>query len=191
LAAIGELGRRDLRHALRSAFDDEDESCRFAAAWSAALFGDANAAPVLRSLAATSAEHGARACEMLARITSIAEAKHTIHGLAGEGDIALRSAIAGAGALGDPSLMPWLIALTRDAEQGRLAAWSIAQIGDANVAEELCGKPPPDRRAGPSEDPEDDDVAGDRDEDLPWPDPDRLATLRHASAAPRLASSFW
>ena len=58
-----------------------------------------------------------------------------------------------------------------DPTVARRAAYAFATITGANVADdELVAAPPEGFHAGPSEDPDDDDVALDPDEDLPWPD---------------------
>jgi uncharacterized protein (TIGR02270 family) len=171
--AIGELGREDLRRALREGLSDADEACRFWAAWSAARLGDVRAADVLTALAAESERYGERASAMAARVMAPLEARRFLESLAARGG-AERAAIVGAGALGDPALIPWLLAQAANEETARLAAWSITLITNANVAEQLGKKPPPGFVGGPSDDPDDEDVSMDPDEDLPWPDVARL-----------------
>lgn len=181
--AIGELGREDLRHELHVGLSDADEACRFWAAWSAALLRDSLALAVLTDLAATSERYGARASDMAVRVMAPLEARRFLESLAARAG-AERAAIVGAGALGDPGLVPWLLAQATSAATARLAAWSISLITNANVTDELGGKPPPGFVAGPSDDPEDEDVSTDPDEDLPWPDVARLtAWLRERSFA--------
>lgn len=172
--AIGELGRDDLRRVLRAGFSDADEACRFWASWSAALLGDTSATAALTALAMESERYGARAADMAVRVMAPLEARRFLESLAAGGG-ALRSAIAGAGALGDPALVPWLLAQARSEETARLAAWSISLITNANVAEQLGSKAPPGFAAGPNDDPDDDDVSMDPDDDLPWPDAARLS----------------
>lgn len=180
--AAGELGRDDLRSVLRGGLSDADEGCRFWAAWSAALLGDPEAAPVLTAIAMESERYGARAVDIAVRVTAPAEARRCVESLAAGG--AARAAITGAGALGDPALLPWLLGLCEDEETARLATWSIALITNADVAGQLGGKAPPGFTGGPSDDPEDEDVAMDPDEDLPWPDVDRLAAWVKEQAPP-------
>jgi uncharacterized protein (TIGR02270 family) len=180
--AIGELQRHDLKHDLRSGYADADEACRFWAAWSGALLRDAQAHPVLVALAEASERFGVRAAEIAARTLDPAEARSSLQALAARGPAALRAAIAGAGALGDPALAPWLASLLEDPEHARAAAWSLSQMLNANVAAELDGKPPAGFASGPTDDPDDEDVAMDREEDLPWPDPARLVAWYEARA---------
>jgi uncharacterized protein (TIGR02270 family) len=87
----------------------------------------------------------------------------------------LRAAVAGAGALGDPALGPWLLELMRTPALARLAGEAFTAITGADLADEdLEATVAPDHDAGPTEDPEDENVALDPDENLPWPDPARV-----------------
>jgi uncharacterized protein (TIGR02270 family) len=181
--AISELGREDLRRVLREGLSDADEACRFWAAWSAALLGDDRAPAVLAELAAEGGRYAARASDMAVRVLSPLDARRFVESLVARGG-AERAAIVGAGALGDPGLAPWLLAQAANEATARLAAWSLTLITNANVTDELGGKPPPDFVGGPNDDPDDEDVASDPDEDLPWPDVVRLAGwLRERSFA--------
>jgi uncharacterized protein (TIGR02270 family) len=170
--AIGELAREDLRPALLPGLADADEACRFWAAWSAALLHDTRAHAVLCDLAAGSERFGERASDLAARVLAPLDARRFVESLAGRGSV--RAAIVGAGALGEVTLVPWLLGQAQDEDLARLAAWSIALITNADVAGKLGGKKPPGFESGPSDDPGDDDVSMDPDEALPWPNVARL-----------------
>ncbi|NUO79943.1 HEAT repeat domain-containing protein, partial [candidate division KSB1 bacterium] len=64
LKAVGELGRRDLAAYLQASFRDEDSKCRFYAAWSAALLGDAYACPILQTIAQADSPYREEATKM-------------------------------------------------------------------------------------------------------------------------------
>jgi len=49
LRAVGELGRRDLLPFIKTMINEENENCRFFAAWSASLLGDVDAVSGLKS----------------------------------------------------------------------------------------------------------------------------------------------
>jgi uncharacterized protein (TIGR02270 family) len=49
LEAVGQLGRMDLSSFLQLNLSAEDDLCRFSAAWSAALLGDADSAAILKT----------------------------------------------------------------------------------------------------------------------------------------------
>lgn len=86
-----------------------------------------------------------------------------------------RLAIVGAGALGDPALVPWLLDLMPTPALARVAAEAFSLVTGADLAaDRLQGSAPPDFESGPSEAPEDEDVSPDPDEHLPWPDGPRV-----------------
>ncbi|MCI5164482.1 MAG: hypothetical protein D3917_21205 [Candidatus Electrothrix sp. AX5] len=78
----------------------------------------------------------------------------------------------GAGVLGDPVAVPWLIEIMAVPELARVAGEAFSMITGLDLAyEDLEGEWPEGFAAGPTEDPEDEDVDLDSDEDLPWPAP--------------------
>ncbi len=182
LRAIGELGRADLLRDLRRELDSNHEACRFWAAWSAALLGESAANDVLWKFALAGGPFAERACSMMMRHVDPAVACARVHELA---DTAgkLRIALVGAAALGDPVLVPWVIDCMASVEQARFAGWTFAMITGGNLStQELDRQPPEEFRAGPSDDPNDPNVALDPDEPLPWPDVDAVrAWWKHRS----------
>jgi uncharacterized protein (TIGR02270 family) len=73
-------------------------------------------------------------------------------------------------------------------EWARIAGEALSFITGVEIAyEDLEGEWPEGFEAGPTENPEDEDVAMDPDEDLPWPDPKRIETWWKANAG-RFAS---
>jgi uncharacterized protein (TIGR02270 family) len=85
---------------------------------------------------------------------------------------AIRLAIIGAGVIGDPASIPWLIEHMTVPELARVAGEAFSMIAGVDLAyEDLEGEWPEGFEAGPTEDPEDENVAMDSDEDPPWPDP--------------------
>jgi uncharacterized protein (TIGR02270 family) len=174
LRAIGELGRMDLLPELRRELGSADEECRFAAAWSAALLGDADAARPLWDVASAGGPRAARACDMAMRRMDPAAAHTWLESLSGRRE-SLRAALAGAAALGDPVSVPWLLDQLADPESARAAGLALTMITGADLAAlKLAAPAPKDHKAGPTDDPGDDDVAMDPDDGLPWPDADGL-----------------
>ncbi len=89
-----------------------------------------------------------------------------------------------AGWLGDPQIVPWLIQRMADPAWARLAAEAFSLITGADLdAEGLFQARPQEAEVGPSEDPDDADVALDDDEGLPWPDVKKIASWWQAHAA--------
>ena len=84
----------------------------------------------------------------------------------------LRAGISVAGAIGDPSAVPWVISLMNQLPLARLAGESFTMIAGVDLAyRDLERKPPEDFNAGPTEDPKDENVEMDPDDNLPWPEP--------------------
>ena len=80
----------------------------------------------------------------------------------------LRSLIAAIGTHGDPRYVPWLIRQMGTPPVARVAGEAFSMITGVDLAyEDLEGEWPEGFTAGPTEDPEDEDVAMDPDEDLP------------------------
>ncbi len=88
----------------------------------------------------------------------------------------LRYAVIGAGVIGDPVCIPWLIEQTEMPDHARAAGEAFTMITGVDIAyEDLEGEWPEGFEAGPTESPEDEDVEMDQDEDLPWPEPELIA----------------
>jgi len=174
LKAVGELGRNDLLEMVVDSFDDEDEKCRFYAAWSAVLLGsNAGINPLKRVLEAQSV-YDQRACELAVRKMENGEAVQWLDEL-GRHSSSIRLAINGYGALGHPLAIPRLIEMMQTSELARPAGEAFSMITGVDIAyADLDTDRPEDFHAGPTEDPEDEDVEMDPDEDLPWPDPELI-----------------
>jgi uncharacterized protein (TIGR02270 family) len=167
LRAAGELGRADLRREVRAELGSEDEGCRFAAAWSAAIFGTEEALPTLQRLAGDGGPYAERAAATAARRMDPSAATGWLRALSGSPG-GVRAALAGAAALGDPALVPWLCASMADREIARAAVFAFATITGADLArEKLRAAPPEGFDDGPDGDAE---IVRDPDHDLPWPD---------------------
>jgi uncharacterized protein (TIGR02270 family) len=172
LRAVGELGRADLVSSLLSSLSAEEENVRFSAAWSAALLsGDAQALNVLKVIAEGSGTNSGKAMQVLVRRLSSADAKAWQKRLC-QNPAQRRQAIASAGAIGDPEFIPWLIDQMKNLPLARLAGEAFTMIAGVDLAyRDLERKPPEDFNAGPTEDPNDENVEMDPDDNLPWPEP--------------------
>ena len=170
LKAAGELGRLDMLPLVLQCLHDNDEKCRFYAGWSALLLGDPSGSiRLLRELTEAGSVYGQRACDAAVRRMDKSEALQWLQWLARQKDT-IRWAIAGYGALGDPQVVPWLMEMMQVPAQARPAGESFAMITGVDIAhEDLEGEPPDGFEAGPNEDADDENVAMDPDEDLPWP----------------------
>lgn len=170
LKALGELGFVEgLDHA-RRALSAEDVSVRFWAAWSAALLEDGRGVDVLLEIAARGGVFAERAAGVALRRLGPTAGARWLRGLGESPGVERgRVAIAGVGALGDPAHVPWLIERMSVPGLARRAGGALTLITGVDlVREELEG--PALEKAGPSDDPEDEDVGPDPDAGLPWPD---------------------
>lgn len=171
LRAAGELGRTDLVWLLERDLDSADPGCSFWAAWSVALLsGYTRAIERLQLLAEHEGPYRAQACDLALRCLPYRQA-HAWHKT-----LSPRLAVSGAGALGDPALLPYLLDQMRAPALARLAGEAFSMITGVDLARERLDAPQPEGfEAGPSEDPAEEDVALDADERLPWPNADLLA----------------
>jgi uncharacterized protein (TIGR02270 family) len=168
------LGRKDLLPFIQDNLTTKDDFCRYSAAWSAALFGDAGSAAVLRSFVRSSFPWPEDALKVAMRCMALASAIDWQAELAKQADT-MRLATIGAGAIGDPVLIPWLMEQMAVPELARVAGESFTMITGVDIAYvDLEGERPEGFESGPTENPEDEDVEMDPDEDLPWPKPELI-----------------
>ncbi len=171
LKALGELGKANLLPLVKSNLAVEDLTCRYWAAWSGALLGEPAAIPVLQRLAESGQVKRESACEMAVRRMSVPEGQAWLKVLASRPET-LRLAIQAAGVIGDPAQISWLIQQMENAAIARVAGESFTYITGIDLAyDDLDTDKPEGFEAGPTENPEDENVDMDPDEDLPWPNP--------------------
>jgi uncharacterized protein (TIGR02270 family) len=183
LRAAGEIGRVDLLAAVREQLKAADPACGFWAARSAVLLGDrAAGVAALKALALTGGTFGARAVDILLRVLDPSAAAQWLKALSRDAG-RRRDLIIGCGVCGDPAYVPWLIQKMAGApDDARVAGEAFGMITGVDIAyEDLDGDWPDGYEAGPTEDAEDEDVAMDPDEDLPWPDPARITAWWNAN----------
>ena len=171
LRTAGMLKRLDLLSTVARAYGDDDESCRFWAAWAGSMMKDPNAIARLRSFARPGSPYAARAFEVALRAMDPTAAVEWLKAIGKHAELR-RLLIIGSGIVGNPVSVHWLIRQMTDPEHARVAAEAVAMITGVDIVEaDLEGEWPEGFEAGPNDDPEDDDVEMDPDEDLPWPEP--------------------
>jgi uncharacterized protein (TIGR02270 family) len=175
LRALGELGKAD-PGLVQKNFDAKDPEARFWACWSAALVSpDPNAVVRLKELAAKPGPRRAAAADLAVRRMAPAEASAWREKLTADPKT-LRLAATLAGAIGDPAAVPWLVELMKQPPLARGAGEAFSFITGIDLEDEkLHAKKPEGFESGPTDNPEDADVAMDPDDDLPWPDPVKAA----------------
>ncbi len=167
----GELARTDLKTHLLPALTDENEAVRLWSAWSAVLLGDrGSAVRYLSDLLLNGGKGLNVGLKVLIRSLDLSQSKLLLGEVVRKPDN-LHLAIQGVGYTGDPEYIPWLIKQMEDPQHARVAGEAFTSITGVDIAyDDLEGEWPDGFEAGPSEDPNDDNVAMDEDEDLPWPD---------------------
>ncbi len=171
----GKLGRVELLPACLAALaQGEGEQC-FDAARTAMLLGDRQAAAAkLAEFAREAGDHQSAALTLVMKVLTTAHANSLLKALSQDGTM-VRALIRGIGAAGDPHYVPWLIQQMNDLKLTRLAGESFSFITGLDLAAlDLERKPPENEEFGPSGKPDDDNVAMDEDDSLPWPDPDKI-----------------
>jgi uncharacterized protein (TIGR02270 family) len=179
----GTIGLANLLTSYIAAMEDDDPACGFWAAWSAVLFGDRQLA--LEALSKTSlapGPHRARAFRLALQAQTLDKAHVLLQEIASNPD-EIRRVILGSGIVGDPKYVPWVIRHMSNDVLSRAAGEAFSLITGVDLAWlDLERKPPEDFESGPSDDPNDPDVAMDPDNGLPWPDQARVEKWWTANA---------
>ena len=175
LHVIADRGRVDLLPACMNAMADEDTRCAYEAARAAALLGDRRASvAALHRIASAPRPWRSCALGLTLKLHAPAEAHAVLKALS-QNPASMRLLIQGIGVAGDPHYVPWLIQQMQDPKLTRLAGESFSLITGLDLAYlDLERKPPENVALGPNDDPNDDDVAMDEDDSLPWPDPEKI-----------------
>ena len=173
MRSAGELGKNEWLDELLEQLTASHAECRFWTAWSAALFGYEPAAEVLWRFVADG-PHRQLACNLAVRMLGAAEGRRRLEVLASDPE-QVRTVVLGTGALGDPSLIPWLIGQMSEPTYARAAGEAFTLITGIALDEAgLTASAPEEFHAGPTEDPDDENVTLDPDERLAWPDPETV-----------------
>lgn len=175
LRAAGELGLLDYHRAASKQLAADDPHVRYWAAWSGTLLGgDAKAVATLQAVMEEEGPYQERALQMALRRLDLPTARHWCRRALRQPE-PTRLAILGAGVLGDAELVSWLLEFMQLPPLARAAGEAFSMITGADfVADNLEGEAPKGFQAGPTDNPEDEDVAMDPDEDLPWPGPEAV-----------------
>jgi uncharacterized protein (TIGR02270 family) len=174
LRAAGELGYLKALPECMAAVSDKDPECRLRAACSAVLLGDRNTA--LSGLRQMVHEDPGRDTQAFPLALQALEG--SAHGwlqtLAADPKN-MRWILQGSGIVGDPAYLPWLIQQMNVKEASRLAADAFSLITGVDCRTGgLGGERPADFDSGPNDDPDDPNVAVDPDENLPWPNVEKI-----------------
>jgi len=177
LRLIGELRRQDLMPALEEALQSENKDVLFWANWSAILLGNHTAANNLQTYIFNANPYQEKAINIVFRVLPIDQARVWISQLSSNTDLT-RMIIKTTGVLGDPHAINWLILKMKESAISRLAAESFTLITGFDLEENLLiGEIPAHLDIQPNNDINDEDVSLDEDENLAWPDYDKVSTF--------------
>jgi len=174
--AAAELGCVELAYAIARYIGTNDPASSFWAAWSAARLGlrGHDVTDVVRSAAESSAPYADSAVQILLRCLRLAECHEWLSAILVKSK-RQRVGVQGIGIVGDPARASELIGYMRIEALSRVAGEAFSMITGADLKYLDLDRPKPESfEVGPTDNPEDADVAMDEDEDLPWPDPNRV-----------------
>lgn len=177
LKLAGNFKRRDLLPFLVEAVQSEEPSVAFYARRAACLLGDPSAPQQLSSFACEPNPYQREALLLAVRALPPTEAKRWITQVLREQG-QTRLAVEALAALGDPEAMPWLLEQMREPQLARVAGEAFHQITGVDLEEhDLHHRFPSMDELYPSDDPDDDRVELDNDENLPWPNSEKVRAL--------------
>jgi len=171
LRAVGELKRADLLGPALEQLGDDDEACRFWAAWTLTLHDDRAGLKALRQWQGHGGRFGVAALQLSLRAASVDEGRERVRTMAK--DPALRrSAVVATGILGDPTSVPWIIGQMRSPEMSRLAGEAFATITGVDLEYHNLEQVPAPDTSEEAEAPADISINPEYDSHLPWPQPE-------------------
>jgi uncharacterized protein (TIGR02270 family) len=172
LRAVGELKRDDLVSQVRAQLQSNDAGCRFWAAWALTLNRDRHGLTELTNWFRQTAPFCPQALRLGLRAMKLEDSRKWISAMA-ERPEHLRCAVIGAGVVGDPMSIPWLIRRMESVELARLAGEAFTMITGIDLAYHDLNQDEP---------PSDADIEGtigaiselDYESNLPWPSTSRV-----------------
>ncbi len=169
--AAAELGSRQYLSTCMAALASADPNLRFLAAWSAALLGNrTDAIAELQQAALGDSTNADSALVLALQALGPREARGLLERVA-EDRSRLPQLVRGVGVSGDTVYVPWLIDLMSEVGVSRIAGEAFTTITGADLrSKRLSTGAPSGYEAGPTDDPDDPNVAMDAEEGLPWPD---------------------
>ncbi|MGB0128046.1 MAG: TIGR02270 family protein [Rhodocyclaceae bacterium] len=183
LEAIGRFGRRASLNAVLKATAEADGACRSWGAWSAVVLGDrATGLHSLREVCNGPSAFRQTGLAVLLRVLEVGAGRDVLRGIAQEKPKDPRILVQGAGMIGDPHFVPWLMEQMEEPSLSRLAGQAFTLVTGADlVLLDLERSPPEDVEFGPIDNPEDENVSMDPDDGLPWPDPAKVRGWWHGN----------
>ncbi|MFK5891690.1 MAG: TIGR02270 family protein [Pseudomonadota bacterium] len=177
LRIIGELRRQDLMQYLTDALVHDNEEIKFWAIWSLILLGHHQQVSQLESYVLSENPNQKHAINIAFRVLPIEQAREWISKLSNIKS-QTRTVIQATGILGDPHAVNWLILKMKEMVNARLAAQSFYFItGIDLVSNGLIGEDKNHLISQPDDLEGDNDLSLDEDENLPWPDYEKVSAM--------------
>jgi uncharacterized protein (TIGR02270 family) len=173
LRAVGETGRVDLLDLAGHRLDDADPSCKFWAAWTLVRLGRRDALRRLATFADHRSPFSGRALQLVLRAMDVASGRRLVRGFAASAS-GMRAAVSGAGFLGDPASITWLIAKMESPKLAKLAGEAFTMITGVDLAEADLDQDAP-QEAPAATDPLEKALELDEDSSLSFPSAQRVA----------------
>ncbi|MBA54412.1 MAG: hypothetical protein CMK89_08160 [Pseudomonadales bacterium] len=175
LTAAGDTGETSLLELCLRAQQSDQTSTRYAAARAATLLGESTQSiRTLQSIALGDEQYQPPSLSLIAVFLPLDQAHSFLTKLRAHTSNN-RLLVTVAGELGGANNVPALLRLMQDPKLARIAAFSFCFITGLDLVEHnMEANAPEDFETGPNDDPDDDNVESDPDEDLPWPDRNKL-----------------
>lgn len=174
LKLIGQLKRRDQIDALLNGLSHENPKIQFWAAWSLTLLGEAKGREALQTFVFNEGEFQNKAIDLIFKCLEHSAARQLIAKL-GQDKNQIASVIRASAVLGDPQAISWLIRLMHDPKLARKAAAAFTVITGVDLVSNQLSVDAPINDEVSTDDHNEDDIALDEDEFLPWPAAEQVA----------------
>ncbi len=177
LRLVGELRRQDCMPFLINAINNENETIQFWANWSAILLGHHASIENLKPFIFKPNALQDKAIQLAFRVLDVERAREWISELSKD-DKQVRVVIKSIGVLGDPHAINWLINKMSHPLYAKLAAESFTYITGVDFKKSNLTMTPPDNYPTiPDNNIDDEFVALDEDENLPYPDVQKITSI--------------
>ncbi len=176
LRLIGEIKRADLAPVLEESFSSEEEDVAFWAIWSSLMLGNRAVLGQIKPYVITPGQFQIRAVDLAFRVLTIGEARQWIGEMSqveGQSRIVLRAIMA----LGDPHAIGWVLQKMKEPELARLAGETFSTITGIDLEQNklINDIPNLDDQLTLDERLDIDDIQ--EDENLPWPNSEKIAAV--------------
>jgi uncharacterized protein (TIGR02270 family) len=174
--AIARFGRRASVNGVLKATAGADGASRSWGALSAVVLGDRGMGlGLLHDDCLRPSPFRIHGLEVLLRVLDSGSGRDVLRSVAQEEPKDPRILVQGAGMIGDPGFVPWLLERMEEGPLARIAGQAFALLTGADLSLlDLEREPPDDVGSGQADSPDDGNVALDPDTGLPWPDPEKV-----------------